>query len=223
MKKAKNTMTATMREVSKTTDRKRVKKAATSTNRQRLIIIKPLSGDFTKGFTFAIQGKKHMELVGEISLGALLNSGKLGAYEKDGTFKYKPTKLEKASVRALDFPHVLAAGVRVAREMNLEPCSAIARFGDGAAKTCKVYDDACERLSTLRKNESDALAEVLKLVTKAGTADGKKKFKSAQAAHAEAAAARKVYEEGDFKNIRDDYRAKARASLALVQMLDLRR
>lgn len=223
MKKAKNTTTATMREITKTSDRKRVKKSTTSTNRKRLIIIKPLSGDFTKGYTFAIQGKKHMELIGEISLGSLLNSGKLGTYEKDGTFKYKPTKLEKASVRALDFPHVLASGVRVAREMNLEPCSAIARFGDGAAKTCKVYDDACERLATLRKTEADALAEVLKLVTKAGTSEGKKKFKRAQADHAEAAAMRKTYEEGDFKRIKDDYKAKARASLALVQILDLRR
>lgn len=185
---------------------------STSTQRKRLVIIKPNTGDYRKGFTFALQTKDNLTLLGEVELAAWMNSGKKGGKAK------AENELFSAAVRNLDFPHILMEGSRLAQLLNLEPCSAITKFGAGAAELCRPYDIAREKMSELRAKVSPAAAAVF-----AAIKGGKMKdIKASQVAHAAAIKGVTDYEE-EYKKIVKNYNRKALQALALIEMLDVRK
>lgn len=185
----------------------------------KLIIIRPNTGDYTKGFDIALQNRNHITLIGELQLLDLVNASdkQKEAYTREGKLLKALSKLEKAAVKSLDFPHVLATAAALCNELNLEPCNAVRLFGAGAAKTCKPYDDAKAKMSELKNVQTKAAAALLDAIR-----NGKKSIKAEQDAYATA-----NKEVDTFAPVYDkivkDYKAAARNAVALLAMVDLRK
>lgn len=204
----------------KATNRARVNAKATQKHiKGKLIIIRPNTGDYTKGFDIALQNRNHITLIGELQLLDLVNASdkQKEAYTREGKLLKALSKLEKAAVKSLDFPHVLATAAKLCAELNLEPCNAIRLFGAGAAKTIKPYDDAKAKMSELKNVQTKAAAALLDAIR-----DGKKSVKKEQntyaAANKEIDAFQPIYDK-----IVKDYKAAARNAVALLAMVDLRK
>lgn len=173
-----------------------------------LAVIKPHGGDLTKGYTFALQTKKHLQLLGEIALARSVN--KLA--------KDKPSKVEKISVKSLDYAEVLATGYAFCRSNNYVPCKAINEYGAGAQKLVKARDIIKSRMAALNASKAKAEAALIEAATSGKRADLKKAASEAS----EASKAAKEYEEKTFRPAMKKYReevAKAVAVLAAMEAL----
>lgn len=185
----------------------------------KIVIIRPNTGDYTKGYDIALQDRNHLTLIGELQLLDLVNATdkQKETYTREGKLLKALSKLEKAAVKSLDFPHVLATAAALCGELNLEPCNAIRLFGAGAAKTCRPYDDARAKMSELKGAQTKAAAALLDAIR-----NGKKSIKKEQDAYStankEIDAFAPVYD-----GIVKEYKAAARNAVALLAMVDLRK
>lgn len=146
-----------------------------------LAIIRPHTGDLTRGYSFAIQTKKHLQLIGEIAL-----ARKFNGLKADQT-----APVEKICVKSLDFAEVLATGLEFCRTNGFVPCRSIALLGEGAMKLVKAKKIVTDKWADLNAAVAEANAALIAVATTAG-GDSKSRRERLNGAAAKASAAVKA-------------------------------